>query len=116
MSVENIKTVESVKHWIEDAGYNSPKRSQEVEHLLNELSDFCDFTEKDPDELVESCLRTTKSGDISISAKGRREIDDTIDEFVKSKGLSGHNAIVVGNNIRGFLIHNGVFMQGKVSL
>jgi len=37
----------------------------------------------------------------------------TIDEFVEKSGFTGKEAVVNGNIIRSFLIHNGIFMQGR---
>ncbi len=80
-----------------------------------DLAQFCEYAgAATTDELLSRCLRTTKQGDMALSAKGRREIDTLIDEWVASIGLSGREAIVKGNRIRSFLIHHGVFMQGKV--
>ena len=40
----------------------------------------------------------------------------SIESFTAERGLQGHGAIVAGNRIRGFLVHNGVFIQGKASI
>jgi hypothetical protein len=37
-----------------------------------------------------------------------------IEEFVASTGRVERDAVVAGNTLRGFLIHNGVFIQGPV--
>jgi hypothetical protein len=52
----------------------------------------------------------------AISGKGRRMMQAMIDGYVASRGLQGREAVVVGNHVRGFLIHNGVFIQGPVSI
>ena len=57
-------------------------------------------------------LRKTKAGDTAISAKKREAMNATIDEFVQKLGLTGKDAVATGNAIRGFLIHNGIFIQG----
>ena len=38
------------------------------------------------------------------------------DEFAPTLGLSKHYEIAAGNSIRGFLVHNGVLIQGKPSV
>lgn len=105
---------DSVKIWIAGAKYPVDATNTQ-ESTLELLEKFCVAQGKNPDELVQSCLRTTSAGDLTISAKARREIDASIDNFVAENGYSGHQAIMLGNQIREFLIHNGVFMQGKVS-
>lgn len=82
--------------------------------MLESICGFCNFTGKTPAELVAACLRSTGEG-TAISTKGRRETQALIDTFVADRGLRGHGAIVIGNHVRGFLIHNGVFIQGPVS-
>ena len=65
-----------------------------------------------PEELVASCLRQTAAG-TAISSKGRLRMQETIERYVAERGLAGREAIVVGNRVRGFLVHNGVFIQGR---
>ena len=103
-----------VQRWLAKAGYEA--RPAECGVLVEELAAFCDFAGKDPAELITSCLRTTKAGETAISTKGRQQMQDLIDGFAAEKGLAGHAAIVAGNHIRGFLIHNGIFMQGRASI
>jgi hypothetical protein len=43
-------------------------------------------------------------------------MDETIESYVAERGLTGRDAIVVGNRIRGFLVHNGVFIQGRAAI
>jgi hypothetical protein len=105
-----------VRRWFASAGYDADGRGEERHQLLSELEAFCDYTGKSAGELVRSCLRTTKTGETAISTKGRSAIQDVIESFVAEQGLSGHAAIVTANHIRGFLIHNGIFMQGRPSI
>lgn len=113
--VKQYLEFKSVKKWVDDVGYSNPGREKELEMVIRWLSKFCQSQNKNPDELVASCFRQTASGDVAVSAKGRREIDRMIDEFVESQSLAGFDAVFQGNRIREFLIHNGVFMQGKVA-
>ena len=40
-------------------------------------------------------------------------INDSIDEFVEKSGFTGKEAVINGNIIRSFLVHNGIFIQGR---
>ncbi len=77
---------------------------------LEALADFCAFTEKDPDTVIEECLRESEAGK-RISVKGRRFYNDKIAEWQSSlpgdKSARGR----AGNAVRSFLIHNGIFLQ-----
>lgn len=112
---EQLVTSPAVLRWLRGAGYDSAPEAQRAE-ALDLLAGLCSFAARGPDDLVAGCLRTTKAGDRTISAKGRREAEVTIERFVESRGLAGHQAIVVSNRLRGFLIHNGIFMQGRASI
>ena len=103
----------AVRRWFTSAGYDDdPPEEQDARLAL--LAGFCRHAGKSPDELVAGCLRTTKTGDTAISAKGRTAIQTAIEEFVAATGRTGREAVVAGNALRGFLIHNGVFIQGPV--
>jgi hypothetical protein len=103
-----------VQRWLDKAGYvNAPTAEQE--RLLDDLAGFCAYTDMTPEELVASCLRQTAAG-TAISTKGRRTMQETIESYVADRGLAGREAIVVGNRVRGFLVHNGVFIQGRAAI
>jgi hypothetical protein len=83
------------------------------ERLLRILADFCERAGKSPDDLVSGCfLRKKATGDLFISAKARERMNDAIANFVAEKGWSGRDAVANGNVVRGFLIHNGILIQG----
>ncbi len=83
------------------------------ERLLSILASFSAHTGKSPDELVAGCfLRKKDTGDRFISSKARQAINSAIAEFVAQNGWTGREAVVNGNVLRGFLIHNGVLIQG----
>lgn len=103
-----------VRRWLTAAGYDS-RPAQDRAEVLDSLSGFCDFAGLNPAELVASCLRQTEHG-TAISAKGRRQVQAAIEDYVAARGLSGRDAVVIGNHVRGFLVHNGVFFQGRVSV
>ncbi len=105
-----VREAATVRRWFASARYDS---AEEQQPRLQLLTDFCRHTGKSPDELVQGVLRTTKTGDMAISAKRREAMDASIDEFVEKAGLSGKEAVVTGNTIRSFLVHNGIFIQGR---
>ena len=102
-----------VRRWFASAGYDADP-PDEQEARLELLAAFCAHVGQSPEELVASCLRTTKHGDTAISAKGRTAMQEAIETFVASTGRTGRDAVAAGNTLRGFLIHNGVFIQGPV--
>ncbi len=103
----------AVRRWFASAGYDDDAPEDQQARLAL-LTEFCVQPGKAPDELVAGCRRTAKSGGTAISAKGRNAIQAAIDEFVAARGLTGREAVSTGNTLRGFLIHNGVFIQGPV--
>jgi hypothetical protein len=104
----------SVQRWLDKSGYGSAPPTEQ-DRLLEDLAGFCAYTQHSPEELIASCLRQTEAG-TAISTKGRRRMQETIESYVADRGLTGRDAIVVGNRIRGFLIHNGVFIQGRPAI
>ncbi len=108
----DIRSFETVQRWFASAGHDEdPPEMQE--RLLGILADFCEQTGKPPDELVGGCfLRRKATGDLFISAKARQSMNEAIAEFVAKKGWSGRDAVANANVVRGFLIHNGVLIQG----
>jgi hypothetical protein len=102
----------AVRRWFESAKLDEIA-AEEQTHRLALLADFCDHTGQQPEELVSGLLRTTKDGDTAISAKRRTIMNTTIDEFVEKSGFTDRDAVVNGNVIRSFLVHNGIFIQGR---
>ena len=104
----------SVRRWLGRSGdaVATAERTADLEMLQR----FCASIQTDPDELVAQCLRSTKSGTTAISAAGRRKTDEAITAFVASEGATGRDSIVLANKLRGFLIHNGIFMQGSAAI
>lgn len=103
----------AVRRWFASAGYDGDPPDEQQERL-GLLEAFCAHMGQSPEELVAGCLRTTKQGDTAISAKGRTAMQEAIEGFVASTGRTGREAVTAGNLLRGFLIHNGVFIQGPV--
>lgn len=102
----------AVRRWFESAHLDELPDDEQT-HRLALLADFCQHTGQQPGELVTGVLRTTKDGDTAISAKKRTAMNATIDEFVEKCGFTGRDAVVNGNIVRSFLVHNGIFIQGR---
>jgi hypothetical protein len=112
MSPEEVAAAPSVVRWFESARLNSdPDEEKQLRYKL--LGDFCEHMAQSPDELAAGLLRTTKAGESAISGKRRAAMDASIDEFVEKSGFTGRDAVVNGNIIRSFLVHNGIFIQGR---
>lgn len=112
MTPDELAGTPQVRRWFAGARYDDDP-AEERQQKLALLGDFCDHTGQSPEELVTGLLRTTKAGLTAISAKRRENMQAAIDEFVEKRGLSGREATVAGNTLRGFLIHNGIFIQGR---
>jgi len=101
---------ETARTWFDGLRQQWGEEPSDWEARLGALEAFCAFVGKEPDAMVSECLRDTASGK-RISAKGRRFYNDKIAEWQAS--LPGDRAAQgrVGNAVRSFLIHNGVFLQ-----
>jgi hypothetical protein len=111
-SPEKIAAAPSVQRWFDSARLHSDPE-EEKQLRLKLLGDFCTHMGQSPDELAAGLRRTTKGGDEAISGKRRKAMDASIDEFVEKSGFSGRDAVVNGNILRSFLVHNGIFIQGR---
>jgi len=110
--VAAVASATTVRRWFTSARYDGdPDEEKQARYQL--LADFCSHIDQSPDELVESLIRTTKKGDLAISSKRRTVVDASINEFVEKAGYTGRDAVVNGNTLRSFLVHNGIFIQGR---
>lgn len=83
--------------------------------LLSTLEAFSAYCDKTPGELVSFCfLRKNDTGERFLSVKRRQQMNEWIESFVQEKGWHGKEAVAKGNTVRGFLIHNGVLIQGNI--
>ncbi|MFD4252739.1 hypothetical protein ACFWQL_23630 [Amycolatopsis thermoflava] len=81
------------------------------------LADFCQHIGTTPDELVAFCFLCRRdTGERFLSVRRRAVVNTWLDEFVAARGWTGKEAVVRANVVRGFLIHNGVPIQGAVWL
>jgi hypothetical protein len=111
-SLEEIRAAPTVVRWFDSARLHSDP-DDEKQFRLKLLRDFCAHMGQSPDELAGGLRRTTKAGDEAISGKRRAAMDASIDEFIEKSGYTGRDAIVNGNMLRSFLVHNGIFIQGR---
>jgi hypothetical protein len=110
----DIESQGSVKQWMAGAGLDHDP-AEARERKLAILADFCARVGKQPDELVAFCiLRKKATGERFLSVKRRGAVNDWLDEFAAEQGWTGKEAVVNASVVRGFLIHNGVFIQGQV--
>lgn len=110
----DVRASDTVKRWFTSAGHDRLP-AEEQQRYLTILEGFCGSTGKQPDELVAFCfLRKRDTGKRFVSVKRRVEMNAWIDRFVAERGWSGKEAVANANVIRGFLIHNGVLIQGAV--
>ena len=112
MTPEEVAAAPSVVRWFDSARLRSDtEEEQRLRYRL--LGEFCEHMGQSPDEIIAGLIRTTKSGETAISGKRRAAMDAAIDEFVEKSGFTGRDAVVNGNVIRSFLVHNGIFIQGR---
>jgi hypothetical protein len=112
MTPEEVAAAPSVQRWFDSARLHGDPE-EEKQFRLRLLGDFCAHMAQSPDELAAGLRRTTKAGDEAISGKRRAAMDAAIDEFVEKSGFGGRDAVVNGNMLRSFLVHNGIFIQGR---
>jgi hypothetical protein len=112
MTPEEVAAAPSVVRWFDSARLHSDTE-EEKQRRYRLLGGFCEHIGQSPDDLVAALLRTTKAGETAISGKRRAAMDTSIDEFVEKSGFTGRDAVVNGNMIRSFLVHNGIFIQGR---
>lgn len=112
---EPIEEYETVRTWFEDFQKNWGEKPEDTSARLDVLRRFCEFVGKDPDTIVQECLRTTE-GQAKISIKGRRFYVQKIQEFQEALEGDVRQKARGGNTVRSFLIHNGIFLQSGIQL
>lgn len=101
-----------VQRWFQAARYDQDP-AEERQRRLALLAEFMEHVGRDPDDLVTHLHRTTKQGHAAFSFKKRDALNVAIDEFVEKRGLAGKDAVVTGNMLRGYFVHNGIFFPSK---
>ena len=110
-----VQEFETVRTWFQGLREQWGEEPDDWDERLEALAGFCAFVEKDPDTVIQECLRESGSGK-RISVKGRRFYNDRIAEWQAS--LAGDRAAQAraGNAVRSFLIHNGIFLQSGLQV
>jgi len=107
----NFNDYRTVQVWLQGVHEQSGVSPEADTKRVQVLTEFCSRVEKQPDEIIDDCLRDVDGGGKKIRAKGRRFYADKINEFERqSEGTSGEKR-QKANYIRSFLIHNGVLIQ-----
>lgn len=104
---DNSKTVQT---WIAGVHEQSGISPDNDARRLQILAEFCALVEKEPDQIIDECLRDVDGGK-KIRAKGRRFYAEKISEFEQQTEGTAFEKRQKANYIRSFLIHNGVLLQ-----
>ena len=114
MSVADLRNHDRIGNWFSGAHHDELPEADQV-RLIEALDGFLAGIGKDPDELVAFCfLRKKDTGEKFLSQKRRVEVNEMIQVWVEKNGWTDKDAVKMANVIRGFLIHNGVLIQGPV--
>ena len=106
----NLNEHKTVQTWIAGVQDQSGVSSENDAKRLQVLAEFCVRIEKDPDQIIDDCLRDVEGGK-KIRVKGRRFYAEKIAEFEQQAEGSPGEKRQKANYIRSFLIHNGVLLQ-----
>jgi hypothetical protein len=114
LTVAKVNSLFSVRAGCSGAHHvELPEADQQ--RYLEALDGFLEGIGKDPDQLVAFCfLRKKDTGERFLSQKRRVEVNEMIEAWVQKNGWADKDAVRMANVIRGYLIHNGVLIQGPV--
>lgn len=107
----DLRSYASVQTWFAGLRQQSNVDPEADPRRLEPLRGFCEFVGKEPDTIIQECLR--ESGEqLKISLKGRRFYAAKITEFEQqASGGNSQEKARIGSILRSFLIHNGIFLQ-----
>jgi hypothetical protein len=103
---DQLRKYKSIAAWLEDYQRHW-ENDPELEFKLGALQKFCVFVGKDPDIIINDCLKQVEDG-MRIRTKQRRLYMEAIKVFEDS--LEPSQKRKWGNAVRSFFIHNGVAM------
>lgn len=108
-----IEQYESVRNWrarlIEQWGDDA--LAEDPDKLVA-LKGFCEYVDKDPDELLAFCfLRRRETGARFGSVKRREQVVEWLREWRNASGKTGVPARKMTNDVLSFFIHGGVLMH-----
>ncbi|MGQ0846814.1 MAG: hypothetical protein ACT4QF_22065 [Sporichthyaceae bacterium] len=113
MTAQDLASARTVKQWFASARLES-EPAEDLQTRLDLLGGFLAHVGKDADELVEYCfLRKKDTGERFSSVKRRGEVNDWIEQYVAAREWTGKDAVMNGNTLRSFMIHNGAVIQGS---
>lgn len=115
MNIEQLRKDPTIQRWLKSAELLEEDQ-REIDGHIEVVGEYCDHAGVTPSELVEKCLRPMSAEDADqreISLKGRGEVNTSIQEW--SDALTGTRFMraIAGNMVRGFLVHNGILIQGN---
>ena len=105
-SAQEIGYYATVQTWAAGLREQWGEMPADLDGRIEIVRQFCDFVGEDPDAMIAACTRHVESGK-RIRIKARRLYSEKIVEFQAAAGGDAR----VGNIIRSFFIHNGIFMQ-----
>ena len=102
---------DAVRNWVEGLRQQWGEEPADMADRIEVLRRFCESVERDPDVVIAECCREVEGGK-RIRIKKRRFYSEKIDEVQASVDGDARAQARVGNIVRSFMIHNGIFMQG----
>jgi hypothetical protein len=110
--IEQYESVETWRGGLREQWGGDPLA--EEPDKVQTVAAFCEFIEKDPDELVAFCfLRRKETGERFGSVKRREQVIEKVRAFREQSGLEGAQARKLVNDVLSFLIHNGVLINAR---
>ena len=106
----NFDEYKTVQTWIAGVHEQSGVSPENDAKRLQVLAEFCARIAKDPDQIIDECLRDVDGGK-KIRVKGRRFYAEQIAEFEQQAEGNAGEKRQKANYVRSFLIHNGVLLQ-----
>ena len=106
----NFHEDKTVQAWLEVVHEQSGASPEGDAQRIGVLTEFCAFVEKEPGQIIDECIRDVEGGK-KVRVKGRRFYAQKIQEFEQQGEGSPSQKRQRANQIRSFLIHNGVLLQ-----
>ncbi len=110
-----VRDYVTVQAWLQGLRGQWGREPEDAEARVQILQRFCEFVERDPDTVIQECVREVEGGK-RIRVKGRRFYNDKIAEFQASVDGDSRTQAHWGNTVRSFLIHNGIFLQSGLQM
>jgi hypothetical protein len=108
-----VRAYASVESWAEGLRqqWGGDPLAEEPAKLAS-LERFCEFTGKDPDEVLAFCfLRKRATGERFLSVERRRQLAGQLRAFREAAGLPEPEARRLTSDVLSFLIHGGVLIH-----